>query len=756
MGQRCSSSSRKMNSERDHDLPPRPTAATTTTTAATTNTKGPSPSHQMIIQQHQIGGGAEQGEKMYDLTSSRAAAPATMGDLQCVTSATTTTVTMNARPMKPLPRSKRRRTGDGLSGINGSDDDAQGGDIGILNGVNGRNAVLGSFPMQLQYHPSGGAQPVAFGASPFGTFAAGATPVEVHVDDGALSDSDDHRREERDHQGNTKKRKVPAAAHHHFRNGSSGEDDIVALPGGGGESGGRSDERYGRDDFDSEPRTLDAHHRGTNGSATTAISTGSVGGICPPALFGSTNAPLTAKQRASIPAATAVHMLTKEIVRKRRRLMVGILPPNAEITPEQEIAIVQALSDPTLNWTLRGQDATKPLVDSRAREIRRKIVVLRRKLREMNDGMVGGRCGMPQCTFTLSFPNPASERMRQLLEAVAAYKDRFQVELARLATVKRIAGIASPAPSGGVDAKRGQAGSRKKMTTTTTTTTTTNGNTTTTTTTTYSKSGVTPGLGMNDVNGHQQLNGSGTGNGKNTPNGNSNNGNSNGGGSANGHGKKNKKRTSNSKASDPHRTGNYIPSRLPTAAGVPPSLTPAQAAASLATLISPLPVRLLSADVPDTPSQRRRRRQNQNINPKTNSPYITSSLPPVQPELEWICPFCEYDLFFGGEEQWRKAVRARKKLLSRRRRARERAAMAASGQSMTRSLKKRSGRGGGGGEDVDEEEEEEDILNQEARFEDPEAVEARVNANVRSVLKDKDKGGGFNVDGIGAGVGVAS
>jgi hypothetical protein len=46
---------------------------------------------------------------------------------------------------------------------------------------------------------------------------------------------------------------------------------------------------------------------------------------------------------------------------------------------------------------------------------------------------------------------------------------------------------------------------------------------------------------------------------------------------------------------------------------------------------------------------------------------------------EWICPFCEYDLFYGQEAGLRRAMRNRKKILSRRRRARERAAAAASG-----------------------------------------------------------------------------
>lgn len=70
-------------------------------------------------------------------------------------------------------------------------------------------------------------------------------------------------------------------------------------------------------------------------------------------------------------------------------------------------------------------------------------------------------------------------------------------------------------------------------------------------------------------------------------------------------------------------------------------------------------------------------------------------------------------------------------MLRRRRRARERAAAAASGQSVAPVHRRR---------DVDEEEEE-DLLNQEARFEDPKAVDERVSMLGRSVLRDRDKDG---------------
>lgn len=127
-----------------------------------------------------------------------------------------------------------------------------------------------------------------------------------------------------------------------------------------------------------------------------------------------------------------------------------------------------------------------------------------------------------------------------------------------------------------------------------------------------------------------------------------------------GRGKK-KKRSALANASNPHHLRNYIPSRLPNS----------QSAASLAVtnaqnLLSPFPMRFLSAEIPP-----RRRKQSE----RTVAP--TSTL--TNPADEWICPFCEYSLFYGEDHSYKRAVENRKKILRRRRRARERAAAAASG-----------------------------------------------------------------------------
>ncbi|KIY45006.1 hypothetical protein FISHEDRAFT_61505 [Fistulina hepatica ATCC 64428] len=122
---------------------------------------------------------------------------------------------------------------------------------------------------------------------------------------------------------------------------------------------------------------------------------------------------------------------------------------------------------------------------------------------------------------------------------------------------------------------------------------------------------------------------------------------------------KKKKRSALANASNPHHLRNYVPSRVPQAGN------PNQAAAQVQNSLSPLPLRFLAAEVPP-----RRRRKNR---------PAPSSVAVVNPAEEWICAFCEYELFYGEDLEYRRAIRNRKKILRRRRRARERASAAASG-----------------------------------------------------------------------------
>ena len=130
---------------------------------------------------------------------------------------------------------------------------------------------------------------------------------------------------------------------------------------------------------------------------------------------------------------------------------------------------------------------------------------------------------------------------------------------------------------------------------------------------------------------------------------------------------KKKKRSALANASNPHHLRNYVPSRLPHSGGGGDGQGPNAANGNT---IWPLPLRFLSAEIPS-----RKRKKN------------TTAVPLVQlmhPSEEWICAFCDYELFYGEDPVYRRAVRSRKKILKRRRRARERAAAAAAG-------------GGGGG-----------------------------------------------------------
>ncbi|CAE7092318.1 unnamed protein product [Rhizoctonia solani] len=125
---------------------------------------------------------------------------------------------------------------------------------------------------------------------------------------------------------------------------------------------------------------------------------------------------------------------------------------------------------------------------------------------------------------------------------------------------------------------------------------------------------------------------------------------------------KKKKRSTLANASNPHHLRNYVPSRVSHAGSHQASSGHGQASNSL----GPLALKFLSATLP----------------PRTKGRAPTgessgSSL--IPPDTEWICPFCEYSLFYGDEAAMQRAARNRRRILTRRRNARERAAAAASG-----------------------------------------------------------------------------
>jgi len=125
---------------------------------------------------------------------------------------------------------------------------------------------------------------------------------------------------------------------------------------------------------------------------------------------------------------------------------------------------------------------------------------------------------------------------------------------------------------------------------------------------------------------------------------------------------KKKKRSALANASNPHHLRNYVPSRIPNQG----LLSAAQLGANAQNMLSPLPLIFLSAEIPARRGAQQRA-----------SAGAASQL--ANPAEEWICPACEYRLFYGEEQGYRMGVRNRKKILKRRRRARERAAAAANG-----------------------------------------------------------------------------
>jgi rubredoxin len=133
-----------------------------------------------------------------------------------------------------------------------------------------------------------------------------------------------------------------------------------------------------------------------------------------------------------------------------------------------------------------------------------------------------------------------------------------------------------------------------------------------------------------------------------------------------------KKRSALANASNPHHLRNYVPSRLPHSGQT--NVAQAQNYLGL------FPLRFLSAEAPP--------RQRTKIQTGTPASQFTN------PNEEWICPLCEYQLFYGDEQDYRRSVRLRKKILRRRRRARERAAAAASGNSTAKVPEKSSSHDG--------------------------------------------------------------
>ena len=136
--------------------------------------------------------------------------------------------------------------------------------------------------------------------------------------------------------------------------------------------------------------------------------------------------------------------------------------------------------------------------------------------------------------------------------------------------------------------------------------------------------------------------------------------------SGKGRGSKKKKRNGLAIASNPHHRTNYVPSRLASSGHV----NPAQAALNAQNSLGPQSLRFLSAELPP-------RRRKESVAVKTQI---------VDPADEWICPRCEYSLFYGDGADYRRSIRDRKQILRRRRRAQERASGLGGGKSTVKPI----------------------------------------------------------------------
>ncbi|KAJ7066809.1 hypothetical protein B0H15DRAFT_925981 [Mycena belliarum] len=333
------------------------------------------------------------------------------------------------------------------------------------------------------------------------------------------------------------------------------------------------------------------------------------------------------------PAITLAGLQHKETLKSRKRQLAAVL---GALSHGDTLALDQALS---ANYPFVGS-GFENLEPPRVRISRRFGPRLARAARFSEKYRHPDKSAFLECEFTFSCPSSTADRLVATKEEVAVLRGRFEAELARqaakaakLAAASKL--VTAPTTKANRQKRSGRAQPRTRTSTTTTNTT------------------VPPVKGEIEGTDPAALMGI-------KPRG------------------KKKKRSALANASNPHHLRNYIPSRLPHSGtpGVGANINAsAQAALNAQNYLGPPPLRFLSADIPPKRQRGRGRNGKKAPAPAGEGPVLTN------PAEEWICAFCEYNLFYGDDGQHRRAVRSRKKILRRRRRARERAAAAASGTS---------------------------------------------------------------------------
>ncbi|KAJ6568376.1 hypothetical protein DFH09DRAFT_1467334 [Mycena vulgaris] len=333
-------------------------------------------------------------------------------------------------------------------------------------------------------------------------------------------------------------------------------------------------------------------------------------------------------RRGRPPPITLAGLQHKETLKSRKRQLAAVL---GALSHGDTLALDQALS---ANYPFVGS-GFENLEPPRVRISRRLGPRLARAARFSEKYRHPDKSAFLESEFTFSCPSSTADRLIATKEEVAMLRGRFEAELARqaakaakLAAANKLM-AALPTTKATRQKRAGRTQTRARTATNTTTTTTT------------SNSTVPPGpKGELDMD-QAALMGL-------KPRG------------------KKKKRSALANASNPHHLRNYVPSRLPhsgtPSAGAGAAGGGAQQSLNAQNYLGPPPLRFLSADIPP---KRRRGRGKKAPAPAGDAPVLTN------PAEEWICAFCEYQLFYADDAQHRRAVRSRKKILRRRRRARE-------------------------------------------------------------------------------------
>ncbi|KAJ7230441.1 hypothetical protein GGX14DRAFT_410812 [Mycena pura] len=338
-------------------------------------------------------------------------------------------------------------------------------------------------------------------------------------------------------------------------------------------------------------------------------------------------------RRGKPPRITLAGLQHKETLKSRKRQLAAVL---GALSHGDTLALDQALSA-NYPFMSPGSENREP---PRVRMSRRLGPRLARAARFSEKFRHPDKRPFMECEFTYSCPSATADRLIATKEEVAMLRARFEAELARQAAKAAKLAAANKLMSSLPPTKS----TRQKRSTRTHA----RAHNSTTTTTTSGYAPPPPVKGELEGADPAALMGL-------KPRG------------------KKKKRSALANASNPHHLRNYVPSRLPNSGapgGANNGTNGAHANGGATGGFWPLPLRFLAADIPP-----RRGRGKASPAPAADQ----SSL--ANPADEWICAFCEYQLFYGDEQEFRRAVRSRKKIQRRRRRARERAAAAASGTS---------------------------------------------------------------------------